>query len=469
MKTCFSCKYPRSEAEFSLNKSKPDGLNHICKECKRKKDNEHYRAKTNGEKVYKPQLTDQQKQEIIEAHSVAPKTKEIAQKYGVRASTIRRIVKGKTKSVIEIRKSSTEEIAKIIELRTKYKKFDKEIAEELSINERHVGYVLSKAGVKLSRYEMRANPNRADILKERHGSLTPIKDLAEKYDMTASGVKSLLRSVGATIPMEARQQNAMDAKLAKNPDAIKEMQERSHTPEANAKRSATNTIVYQNPDLRLQKSQQSRNWWAGLNEQDKAEYLKNRQMAIENSPDVKKYQQRQVGDTNSYSQSIVEKFGVDNMAAYYGQMAENKGGGLLEYSGSHEKALWECSDGHMWEALPNSIQQGSWCGKCSFTGVSQAELDLYEFVKKHYPDALHDKNVITSLKKARIDVYVPSLKKAIELDGAYWHGFETAKQRDLRKNEACIKDGIQLKRIVWEEYVKDVDKFNSEILEWLKS
>lgn len=36
-----------------------------------------------------------------------------------------------------------------------------------------------------------------------------------------------------------------------------------------------------------------------------------------------------------------------------------------EYIGSKYKLLWQCSDGHRWQARPSSIIQGSWCPTCA--------------------------------------------------------------------------------------------------------
>lgn len=47
-------------------------------------------------------------------------------------------------------------------------------------------------------------------------------------------------------------------------------------------------------------------------------------------------------------------------------MARAKGGRCLseEYRDSGTKMLWECSEGHRWEAIANAIKQGKWCPGC---------------------------------------------------------------------------------------------------------
>jgi hypothetical protein len=49
------------------------------------------------------------------------------------------------------------------------------------------------------------------------------------------------------------------------------------------------------------------------------------------------------------------------------EIALSRGGRCLSEKiiNSHTKALWECEKGHRWEAVPNSIKQGTWCPICS--------------------------------------------------------------------------------------------------------
>lgn len=47
-------------------------------------------------------------------------------------------------------------------------------------------------------------------------------------------------------------------------------------------------------------------------------------------------------------------------------LAAQRGGLCLseEYVNAHTKLTWRCSEGHIWEAKPNNIQQGKWCPEC---------------------------------------------------------------------------------------------------------
>ncbi len=49
------------------------------------------------------------------------------------------------------------------------------------------------------------------------------------------------------------------------------------------------------------------------------------------------------------------------------ELAANKNGKCLSevYINNYSKLNWECNLGHVWEAVPSSIQQGCWCPECS--------------------------------------------------------------------------------------------------------
>jgi very-short-patch-repair endonuclease len=110
------------------------------------------------------------------------------------------------------------------------------------------------------------------------------------------------------------------------------------------------------------------------------------------------------------------------------------------------KYSWKCHEGHQWEAIANDIQQGSWCPTCSKTN-DKAQAELFEFVKQFYPDALLNVKGLLKSKRFELDIYIPSLRKAIELDGEYWHNMPGAIERDLRKGNECEQAGIELLRI----------------------
>ncbi len=65
----------------------------------------------------------------------------------------------------------------------------------------------------------------------------------------------------------------------------------------------------------------------------------------------------------SLRRRVYEKHGMEGMR----DLAIARGGKCLstEYSGSKSKLQWQCAHGHRWPALPSSIIQGSWCPTCA--------------------------------------------------------------------------------------------------------
>jgi hypothetical protein len=48
------------------------------------------------------------------------------------------------------------------------------------------------------------------------------------------------------------------------------------------------------------------------------------------------------------------------------KIAKERGGNCLSdtYINNQTKLLWECAEGHQWEARPNDIKRGKWCPEC---------------------------------------------------------------------------------------------------------
>ena len=110
-------------------------------------------------------------------------------------------------------------------------------------------------------------------------------------------------------------------------------------------------------------------------------------------------------------------------------------------AGSGKKVWWRCKLGHEWQAVIASRNDGNGCLKCAAElQTSFAEQAIYYYIKKQYKDAINRDLSIGQ----ELDVYIPSIKTAIEYDGARFH---RSKQRDLSKNKLCKKHGIRLIRI----------------------
>lgn len=115
--------------------------------------------------------------------------------------------------------------------------------------------------------------------------------------------------------------------------------------------------------------------------------------------------------------------------------------------GSRYNAWWKCELGHSYQAPIHDITSGNGCSVCAKEKrTSFPELAIYYYLKKAYPDTVSgDKRLLNGLE---LDVYIPSLKTAIEYDGTHWH---LDSNRDKNKARVCEANGIRLIRVKEED------------------
>lgn len=155
------------------------------------------------------------------------------------------------------------------------------------------------------------------------------------------------------------------------------------------------------------------------------------------------------------------------------ELAAQKGGRCLatEYSGMLSRYWWECAKGYRWEAVAGDIQQDHWCPHCSkVSKTSRGEIELREFVKRHYLDTA-ERGVRRLLPNRRfeLDIWIPSLRKAIEFDGEYRHDTPKRRASDARKDAECLQAGIKLLRVRYKDYVKNKEETRQKVLKFLKT
>jgi very-short-patch-repair endonuclease len=140
-------------------------------------------------------------------------------------------------------------------------------------------------------------------------------------------------------------------------------------------------------------------------------------------------------------------------------------GGFVNIS---TKAEWECNrSNHRWKAVPNDIRNGSGCPKCA-NCISKKEQALFVEVQKVYPEAVNNNRRLLKNHRYELDIYVPSLKKAIEFDGNYWHSKPNAILRDTEKDIMCTEAVISLLRVKESDWDTDKDTVIKNVLEFLK-
>jgi hypothetical protein len=114
------------------------------------------------------------------------------------------------------------------------------------------------------------------------------------------------------------------------------------------------------------------------------------------------------------------------------------------------------------EQIPNSHMLGFGCPKCG-QKYDKTENELKDFIKGLGFDFLENSRKI--IYPFELDIYIPSLKIAIEYDGLYWH-CELNKPDDyhLKKTEICEANGIQLIHIFGDEWVNKKDIVKSRLI-----
>jgi hypothetical protein len=136
---------------------------------------------------------------------------------------------------------------------------------------------------------------------------------------------------------------------------------------------------------------------------------------------------------------------------YIKQQIENEEGYKLisnEYKDARSKIKIQCDKGHVYKVKFNSFQQGGRCPKCySENSFSKGEKEVLKVVKKLTDEQVleNDRTQIINPKTGynlELDIYIPSINKAIEYNGEYWHSSEHVKYKDKEKVIQCKKKGI---------------------------
>ena len=80
--------------------------------------------------------------------------------------------------------------------------------------------------------------------------------------------------------------------------------------------------------------------------------------------------------------TLLERFNeLDELARMNGGKSLNK-----EYISSRTKYVWQCKEGHMWQAMTSSIRNGSWCPICARKRNGKERLNIeimQEIAQKH--------------------------------------------------------------------------------------
>lgn len=116
------------------------------------------------------------------------------------------------------------------------------------------------------------------------------------------------------------------------------------------------------------------------------------------------------------------------------------------FSKSGKKYHWICPKGHEYQTSVLHRASGTNCPVCnSGRQTSFAEQAFFYYIKQVYPDAINHYTDIF-VNGMELDIFIPSIRLAIEYDGSFWHRSEKS-SRDKEKYTICTEKGIYLIRI----------------------
>jgi len=146
--------------------------------------------------------------------------------------------------------------------------------------------------------------------------------------------------------------------------------------------------------------------------------------------------------------------GINDFATLYPELAKEwhpeKNGNLKPTDVSKKngkKVWWQCRYGHEWLASVHDRADGTGCPFCAEGRLTSfPEQAIFYYIKKLYPDALNRYKGIFN-NGMELDIYVPSVRFAVEFDGAYWHGTNEVHAREKTKYDICRENEINLIRV----------------------
>jgi hypothetical protein len=141
--------------------------------------------------------------------------------------------------------------------------------------------------------------------------------------------------------------------------------------------------------------------------------------------------------------------GQNNLAVSFPELAkewnQEKNQGIIPCEvlpQSHFRAWWKCKMGHEWQtSVQCRTAKGSCCPKCRLFGISRFEARVFSEVKSLWSDAESKVRLVGR----ECDIFLPSLKIVVEIDGFWWH--QNAQERDAHKNKVITKAGFRVIRL----------------------
>lgn len=112
------------------------------------------------------------------------------------------------------------------------------------------------------------------------------------------------------------------------------------------------------------------------------------------------------------------------------------------YSGCRDEITVTCKKHGEFTQQAYVHLAGHGCPSCA-NSLSKGENEVFELVRQHYPDTRQ--RVRDIIPPMELDIYIPSLKLAVEFNGEFWHSIDRkGKNYHLNKRHACEVVGVRL-------------------------
>jgi len=142
-----------------------------------------------------------------------------------------------------------------------------------------------------------------------------------------------------------------------------------------------------------------------------------------------------------------DKYGVEN----------------LKYKGANYKMYPTCKIHGQFPITPFEFFNGANCIYCGVT-VSKPELEVKTFIQQFVEAESSNRKILKN--KFELDIYIPTLKAAVEFNGLYFHSDEFHKMDShLNKTMECQGKGIKLIHIFEDEWKDKKEIVKSLLLE----
>jgi hypothetical protein len=142
------------------------------------------------------------------------------------------------------------------------------------------------------------------------------------------------------------------------------------------------------------------------------------------------------------------------------------------YKNSKSKITFKCPFGHTFKMCWNNFQQGQKCSTCARNKTtSKAEKEILEIVSRYCDVVPNDRTqIVNPLTNCNLelDIWIPSLRRAIEFNGEYWHSSSYSKWKDQQKKQQCKTNNIDLLVIEERQWYNNKYETLNTIMDFLK-